>query len=93
MDYHRPRLLRGGGRYAADFVLPNTAHAVFVRSPHAHATIASIDVRAAQQMPGVITVLTGKDWLEGGYGDAPPGYPRNRRDGSPLYQPPRPALS
>jgi len=87
-----PRLLRGGGRYAADFSLPNMAYAVFVRSPHAHAQIAGIDVRAAQQMPGVIAVLTGKDWLAESYGDAPPGYPRNRRDGSPLYQPPRPAL-
>ena len=43
-------------------------------------------------MPGVIAVLTGKDWIREGYGDTPPGYPRNRRDGSPLYQPPRPAL-
>ncbi|HEX4191678.1 MAG TPA: hypothetical protein VHY80_01220, partial [Stellaceae bacterium] len=49
-----PRLLRGGGRYAADFFLPKMAHAFFVRSPHGHAKIASIDVRAAQQMPGVI---------------------------------------
>ncbi|HLI20343.1 MAG TPA: molybdopterin cofactor-binding domain-containing protein, partial [Stellaceae bacterium] len=87
-----PRLLRGGGRYAADFMLPKMAHAVFVRSPHAHAHIANIDIRAAQQMPGVLAVLTGKDWVEEGYGDAPPGYPRNRRDGSPLFQPPRPAL-
>ena len=87
-----PRLLRGEGRYAADFFLPQTAHAVFVRSPHAHARIASIDLRAAQQMPGVLAVLTGADWIKEGFGDAPPGYPRSRRDGSPLYQPPRPAL-
>ncbi len=87
-----PRLLRGEGCYAADFSLPQMAHAVFVRSPHAHARIASIDLRAAQQMPGVLAVLTGADWLEEGFGDAPPGYPRWRRDGSPLFQPPRPAL-
>jgi aerobic carbon-monoxide dehydrogenase large subunit len=87
-----PRLLRGEGRYAADFFLPNMAHAVFVRSPHAHARIAAIDVRAAKQMPGVIAVLTGADWLAEDFGDVPPGYPRNRRDGSSLYQPPRPAL-
>ena len=87
-----PRLLRGQGCYAADFFLPQIAHAVFVRSPHAHARIASIDVRAAQQMPGVLAVLTGAEWLDRGFGDAPPGYPRKRRDGSPLFQPPRPAL-
>ncbi|HEY3917227.1 MAG TPA: xanthine dehydrogenase family protein molybdopterin-binding subunit [Stellaceae bacterium] len=87
-----PRLLRGGGRYAADFALPHMAHAVFVRSPHAHARITGIDVRAAQQMPGVLAVLTGQDWREEGFGDAPPGYPRTRRDGSPLFQPLRPAL-
>jgi carbon-monoxide dehydrogenase large subunit len=87
-----PRLLRGRGRYASDFFLPQIAHAVFVRSPHAHARIASIDVRAAQQMPGVLAVLTGAEWLDEGFGDVPPGYPRKRRDGSPLFQPPRPAL-
>src|ERR1700733_2883848 len=87
-----PRLLRGEGCYAADVVLPRMAHAVFVRSPHAHARIVGIDLRAAQQMPGVLAVLTGADWVKEGYGDAPPGYPRSRRDGSPLFQPPRPAL-
>ena len=73
-------------------MLPNTAYAFFVRSPHAHATIASIDVRAAQQMPAVIARADRQGLDQGGYGDTPPGYPRNRRDGSPLYQPPRPAL-
>src|ERR1700728_2106270 len=87
-----PRLLRGAGCYAADSPLPQMAHAIFVRSPYAHARIRTIDVRAAQQMPGVLAVLTGAGWLEEGFGDAPPGYPRTRRDGSPLFQPPRPAL-
>ncbi len=87
-----PRLLRGEGRYAGDFQLPQTAHAVFVRSPHAHARIASVDIRAAQQMPGVLAVLTGADWIREGFGEIPPGYPRTRRNGSPLFQPPRPAL-
>jgi aerobic carbon-monoxide dehydrogenase large subunit len=87
-----PRLLRGAGCYAADFSLPQMAHAIFVRSPYAHAHIRTIDVRAAQQMPGVLAVLTGADWLEQDFGDVPPGYPRTRRDGSPLFQPPRPAL-
>ena len=54
-----PRLLTGRGRYADDFDLPRLAHGYVLRSPHAHARIRSIDVRAAQQMPGVLAVLTG----------------------------------
>ena len=49
-----PRLLTGRGRYTDDFVLPRLAHGYVLRSPHAHARIRSIDVRAAQQMPGVL---------------------------------------
>src|SRR5579872_6149207 len=79
-----PRLLTGRGRYADDFVL---------RSPHAHARIRSIDVRAAQQMPGVLAVLTGADWAAEKLGAFRPVIPRNRRDGSPMIVPPRPALA
>ena len=56
-----PRLLRGAGRFAADIHLPGMLHAAFVRSPHAHALIRSIDARAAREMPGVAAVLTAKD--------------------------------
>jgi carbon-monoxide dehydrogenase large subunit len=88
-----PRLLRGEGRYIDDFVLPREAHAVFVRSPHGHATINSVDTRAAAQMPGVLAVLTGADWAAENYGDHPPAFPRKRRDGSPMFRPVRPALA
>ena len=56
-----PRLLRGAGRFAADIQLPGMLHAAFVRSPHAHALVRSIDVRAAREMPGVAAVLTAKE--------------------------------
>jgi aerobic carbon-monoxide dehydrogenase large subunit len=56
-----PQLLRGKGRYADDIELPGLAHAAFVRSPHAHALIRSIDTQAARAVPGVIAVLTAKD--------------------------------
>ncbi len=36
-------------------------HAAFLRSPYAHARIVSIDVAAAQAMPGVRLVATGDD--------------------------------
>ena len=49
-----PRFLRGEGRYIDDIKLPGMAHAAIVRSPHAHATIVSIDTSKAEALPGVI---------------------------------------
>jgi CO/xanthine dehydrogenase Mo-binding subunit len=54
-----PRLLTGKGRYVDDIVLPNMAHAAFLRSPHAHARIKSIDISKAEALEGVIVVVTG----------------------------------
>ena len=88
-----PRLLTGRGRYTDDFVLPRLAHAYVVRSPHAHARIRSIDIRAAQQTLGVLAVLTGEDWAGEKFGAPRPVIPRQRRDGSPMFVPPRPALA
>ncbi|HEV8296614.1 MAG TPA: xanthine dehydrogenase family protein molybdopterin-binding subunit [Acidimicrobiales bacterium] len=55
------RLLRGQGRFAASIQRPHLTYATFVRSPHAHARIRSIDVSAAQAFPGVVAVLTAAD--------------------------------
>jgi aerobic carbon-monoxide dehydrogenase large subunit len=88
-----PRLLTGRGRYIDDFVLPRLAHAHVLRSPHAHARIRAIDVRAASQVPGVLAVLTGADWATEKFGTPRPAIARNRRDGSPMFVPPRPALA
>ena len=55
------RLVTGAGRYSDDVSLPGQAYAAFVRSPHAHARIVSIDTAAARAMPGVLAVLTGAD--------------------------------
>ncbi len=54
-------LLTGAGRFTADTWPSDAAHAVFVRSPHAHARIASINVDAARSAPGVLAVLTSAD--------------------------------
>jgi aerobic carbon-monoxide dehydrogenase large subunit len=54
-------LVEGRGTYTDDVVLPNMAHVAFVRSPHAHARIASIDVTAARSASGVVAVFTGMD--------------------------------
>src|SRR5580700_1405177 len=55
------RLTQGRGQYVSDVVLPRMAHVAFVRSPHAHARIASIDTGAAKKSPGVIAVVTGPE--------------------------------
>ena len=65
------RLLTGRGSFADDVVLPELAHAVMVRSPHAHARIASVNKTAALAAPGVLAVLTGADYVADGLGAIP----------------------
>ncbi len=55
------RFLSGAGRYVDDIVLPGMLHMAILRSPVAHARIASIDTSAATALDGVIAVLTGQD--------------------------------
>src|SRR3954449_7963976 len=55
------RLMQGRGLYVSDMELPRMAHVVFVRSPHAHARIASIDPSEARRFPGVIAIVTGAE--------------------------------
>ncbi|HEV8385096.1 MAG TPA: xanthine dehydrogenase family protein molybdopterin-binding subunit, partial [Candidatus Acidoferrales bacterium] len=57
-----PRLILGIAHYVDDLVLAGMLHAVFVRSPHAHAKIKSIDTSKAQSSPGVIAVFTAEDF-------------------------------
>jgi len=54
------RLVRGKGRFVDDIKLLGMLHMVFVRSPYAHANIASIDVSEAAALPGVVCTLTGQ---------------------------------
>jgi carbon-monoxide dehydrogenase large subunit len=86
------RLVRGGGRYVDDIVLPGMLFGFVLRSPHAHAAIRSIDTTAAQSAPGVRAVLTGAEWQSSGFGDLPVPGGMKRRDGSPMYRPKFPAL-
>jgi CO/xanthine dehydrogenase Mo-binding subunit len=48
----------GTARYAADVNLPGMLWGTFLHSPHAHARIKKIDTRKAEQLPGVVCVLT-----------------------------------
>jgi aerobic carbon-monoxide dehydrogenase large subunit len=86
------RLVRGGGRYVDDIVLPSMLFGVVLRSPHAHAAIRAIDTIAAKAAPGVHAVLTGADWQASGFGDLPVPGGMKQRDGSPMYRPRYPAL-
>ena len=56
-----PRLIEGLAHYVDDIRLPDTLHAAFLRSIYAHAKIKSVDTSAAQKLPGVVAVYTGKD--------------------------------
>ncbi|MGY6706815.1 MAG: xanthine dehydrogenase family protein molybdopterin-binding subunit [Rhizobiaceae bacterium] len=78
------RFVTGSGRYVDDMVVPGMKHAAFVRSPHAHAKIKSLDVKPAQDMPGVIAVLTGKQLQADGIGNLICGWMIHSKDGSPM---------
>jgi aerobic-type carbon monoxide dehydrogenase small subunit (CoxS/CutS family)/xanthine dehydrogenase molybdopterin-binding subunit B len=86
------RFLTGAGQYTDDIQLANQRYAVFVRSPHAHAAIQSIDVSRAEAMPGVRKVFTGKD-VEGKMGGLPCGWLITSTDGTPMKEPPHPILA
>ncbi len=87
-----PRLIQGLGRYSDDVSLPREAHAVLARSPHGHARVRAIDTRAALKSPGVLAVLTAAELAADGVGHLPTDRNRKRRDGSPAFPTPRPAL-
>jgi len=57
-----PRLMTGEAKYLEDLELPGLAHVAILRSPYAHARIKSIDTSAAEALPGVVGVFTGKDF-------------------------------
>ena len=86
------RFLTGAGQYTDDITMQAQSYAVFVRSPHAHAVIKSIDISAASAMPGVVRIFIGKD-LEGKMGGLPCGWLINNPDGTPMNEPPHPVLA
>jgi aerobic carbon-monoxide dehydrogenase large subunit len=91
--FEDPRLIQGGGRYVDDIKLAGLAHAVVLRSPHAHARVKSIDTTAANAAPGVLCVLTAADVKAAGFGDLPVHGGLKRRDGSAMYRPRYPILA
>ncbi len=87
------RFITGSGSYTDDVVLQNQTYGVFVRSPHAHAKIRSIDIAAAKKAPGVVDIITGADLAEAKVGGLPCGWLIHSKDGSPMKEPPHPVLA
>ncbi|WP_431285111.1 xanthine dehydrogenase family protein molybdopterin-binding subunit [Humitalea sp. 24SJ18S-53] len=65
------RLLRGLGHFTADLVPSDALRLHVLRSPHAHARIAAIDISQARAMPGVLAIVTGADLEAAGLGTIP----------------------
>ncbi len=58
------RLVTGQTNWTDNIILPGLLHMAFLRSPHAHARITSVDVTAARQVPGVIAAFSGADFAD-----------------------------
>ena len=87
------RLITGQGQYTDDIHFPNETYAAFLRSPHGHAKITSIDISAAKSAPGVVDVLTQDDVDAVGARPMPCVAPVPSRDGSPPKPTPKPLLA
>jgi carbon-monoxide dehydrogenase large subunit len=87
------RFLTGAGTYTDDIRRPGQAWAHMIRSPHAHARIRAVRADAARKAPGVLAVLTGADLAAEKIGNIPTGWLIHSKDGSPMVEPPHPAIA
>ena len=87
------RYITGKGQYVDDVNRHGQAYAYFLRSPHAHARILSVDTAAAQAEPGVVAVYTGEDLAADRIGGLICGWMIHSKDGSPMKAGPHPALA
>jgi len=86
------RLTQGRGLYAADLSLDGMTHAVFVRSPHAHARIKAVDTAAARKAGDVVAVFTAADLDADGVRDCSLPAKMKRPGGAEASETPRPPL-
>ncbi len=87
------RFITGKGNYTDDINLPKQTYAYFVRSPHAHATVKSINSAKARKMPGVVGIFTGAEVAEDKIGGLICGWMIHSKDGSPMKAGPHPILA
>jgi carbon-monoxide dehydrogenase large subunit len=87
------RLVQGRGRFVDDVRAPDMAWVSFVRSPHPHARIRSIDTARAERVPGVLRVLVARDWEAAGLGKMASLHPVHFSDGRRMNEAMRPILA
>ena len=87
------RFITGKGQYTDDINLPKQTYGYFVRSPHAHATIKSVNTAKARKMPGVVGIFTGEDIANDKLGGLICGWMIHSKDGSPMKAGPHPVLA
>ena len=87
------RFITGRGRYVDDIKLVGLTYAHFIRSPHAHAKVKSIDASAAKDMPGVVDVLTAQQLVDDKIGNLICGWAITSKDGSPMKMGAWPAMA
>src|SRR3981081_1975634 len=87
------RFITGKGRYVDDIKIVGLTHAHFIRSPHAHAKVKSIDSSEAMNMPGVVGVLTGQRIVDDKVGNLMCGWAITSKDGSPMKMGAWPAMA
>src|SRR4029078_5661024 len=87
------RFITGKGRYVDDIKLLGMTHAHFVRSPHAHAKIKSVDTSEAMKMPGVVGVLTGQQIVDDKIGNLICGWAITSKDGTGMKMGAWPAMA
>ena len=87
------RFLTGGGTFTDDVSVAGQTHAYFLRSPHAHAKIRSVDLTKATAAPGVVAIFTGADLAAAKVGGLPCGWLITDVNGQPMKEPPHPPLA
>jgi xanthine dehydrogenase molybdenum-binding subunit len=95
-------LATGKAKFGIDYVFPDMLFAKFLRSPHANATVMSVDVAAAKKVPGVVDIITWEDeelknfgrrggGIGGGAPKSAPAAPNAAMSGPQSKEPPAPA--
>ncbi len=87
------RFVTGCGAYLDDLHFDRVAHAVVLRSPHAHASLDAIDTGAAARAPGVLAILTAADAEADGLKPLRPYVEANVQTGEPFAFAPQPLLA
>jgi len=87
------RFITGNGHYTDDISRPRQTYAYFLRSPHAHARIRSIETSDAERAPGVVAIFTGKHVASDVLGGLICGWTVTSKDGTPMKVGAHPSLA